>query len=85
MYDYNHEMSECKTDLDCETMYMQNENYEDSVIVSNHYKNELYNGYYELAEAWGGYPHWAKENRTAHIYYYPHDNGKAYWLFDDRE
>ena len=54
MYDYNHEMSECKTDLDCETMYMHNENYEDSVIVSNHYKNELYNGYYELAEPWGG-------------------------------
>ena len=53
MYDYNHEISECKTDFDCETMYMQNINYEDSLLVTDH-GNELYNGYYELSEPWGG-------------------------------
>ena len=83
MYDYNHEISECRTDSDCQTMYMHNKDYSDFVIVRNH-ADELYNGFYELAEPWGGQPHWTNENRTAHIYYYLDSNDQGWWCLDDR-
>ena len=66
-------------------MYSHNINYSDSIIVTNH-ADGLYNGFYSLAEKWGGQPHWTKENRTAHIYYYPNDDDsrRGWWLLDNR-
>ena len=46
MYDFNHQLSVCSNDLDCETRYMDYKDYPNYVIVSNHYKDELYNGLY---------------------------------------
>ena len=46
MYNYNHDLSECKTDLDCETTYQDYKNDLNVVIVTNH-EEELYNGQYE--------------------------------------
>jgi len=41
----------------------------------------LYNGVYYKAEDWGGYDHYAKADRTAHLYHW----GSNWWHLDDRE
>jgi len=50
------------------------------VDISGH-PDDLYNGVYYRMEDWDGYAHFAKEDRTAHLFYY--NNG--YWYLDDRE
>ena len=62
-------------------------NYEEAVIVTGH-EDYIYNGVYHLAETWGGYPHWAKEDRSAHIYYYYYEDDThqgTYWNIDRRD
>jgi len=39
------ELSDCNTDQDCETQYMDYKDYPDTLIVSNH-NDEFYNGLY---------------------------------------
>ena len=46
MCDFNQELSDCSTDQDCESLYIDYKDYSDYVIVSNHFENELYNGLY---------------------------------------
>ena len=41
-------------------------------------------GVYDKAEDWGGNPHWAKKDRSAHIFLYIQDDDH-FWLIDDRE
>jgi len=48
--------------------------------ISGH-SSVIYNGVYYKMESWDGYAHFAKDDRTAHLYYY---NGE-YWNLDDRE
>ena len=45
MYDYNQELSDCNSDLDCETLYLDYKVYPNYVIVSNN-DYEFYNGLY---------------------------------------
>ena len=46
MYDFNHQLSGCTNDLQCETLYMDYKDYSNYVIVSNHIRDEMYNGVY---------------------------------------
>ena len=46
MYDFNHELSDCRTDQDCETRYVDYKDIPNKVIVSNHIWDEFYNGLY---------------------------------------
>ena len=48
----------------------------ETVTVSNH-GDDFYNGVYYKVEDWGGYPHWAKEDRSAHLFYLA--SGSGYW------
>ena len=53
------------------------------VIVSGH-ADDYYNGAYLRAEDdWGGNAHFAKADRSAHLYYL--DSGSGYWQLDYRE
>ena len=51
--------------------------------ISDH-TNDVYNGIYYKMEDWGGYAHFSKEGRTAHLYFYTglEDN---YWYLDERD
>ena len=53
------------------------------IIIEGH-EDYYYNGVYERAEDdWNGYPHFAKADRSAHLYYY--DLGSGFWQLDYRE
>ena len=46
------------------------------MVISGHL-SDIYNGIYQKAESWNGYAHFAKEDRTAHLYYL--DASSNYW------
>ena len=50
-----------------------------TIEVTNH-DDDFWNGLYIRAEDWNGNPHFAKEDRSAHLF---HLNG--YWQMDHRE
>lgn len=52
------------------------------VIVDGH-ADSYYNGVYLRAEDWNGFAHFAKADRSAHLYYL--DSGSGYWQLDYRE
>ena len=51
----------------------------EQVWISEH-PADYFNGIYYRAEDWNGYPHFAKEDRSAHLY-----NQDDWYLFDNRE
>ena len=85
--DYNRELSECVTDQDCEELYKEEFQYPaDSVNVTSLLSfNDYYEGLYELAEPWGGSPHWTNYDRSRHIYYVILKNNSKGWCFNDYE
>ena len=54
-------------------------------MVTLNKRNSNYEGIYELAEPWGGLPHWTNDDRSRHIYYYYFSSENGYWFFDNRE
>jgi len=54
----------------------------DYIEISNH-ASEQYNGIYYRVEDWNGFPHFAKEDRSAHLFHL--ESGGGYWQLDYRE
>ena len=54
----------------------------ETIEVSNHDGGTQvdYNGLYIRAEDWGGFPHFAKEDRSAHLFHL-----SGFWQMDYRE
>ena len=50
--------------------------YIEYIIIGGH-EDSYYNGVYLRAEDWNGYAHFAKGDRSAHLYYY--DTGSGFW------
>ena len=62
------------------------EEYQNGIYVKFIKLHPDYEGVYYLAEPWGGNPHFAKADRSQHIYYYwKNTNGWGWWTFDDRD
>ena len=51
------------------------------VTITDH-ADDYYNGVYWQTEDWGGFPHFTKEDGTAHLYHF--DSGYGYWQLDYR-
>lgn len=58
------------------------EDYVYYIYVSGH-ADDYYNGAYLRDEDWSGFAHFAKADRSAHLYYL--DSGSGYWQLDYRE
>lgn len=52
-------------------------------MVTGHF-DSFYEGDYWKAEDWNGFPHYAKGDRSAHLFYYEF-GGDGYWQIDWRE
>ena len=53
------------------------------IIISGH-EVSSYNGVYLRFEDWNGFAHFAKADRSAHLYY-KNDSGRGYWRLDNRD
>jgi len=54
------------------------------MTIENHI-DEFYNGVYYQAEDWNGNSHFAKEDRSAHLYFYEWVHPDGFWQLDFNE
>lgn len=55
-----------------------------AVLYLGGHTDDYYNGAYFLAEDWNGHPHYATEDRRAHLFYLEF-GGEGFWQIDWRE